>query len=244
MKTWILDDDINSIAAIKAALSSYPQIEIVHTFTSGKEFKEQLQQQECEVLFLDIELDNEHGFEIARYLEENYQQVRLVFVTGYSSYAIDGYDFHPVSFLTKPLDSKKVEKCVQLLEKSFQNNNDDYLKAKIAFKTMNSFLMFKVSDILYVERNNRKNYVVTTRGTNRIGNYTIKNLEIMLEKYGFYCCHQSFVINVNRIKAIEVCGIAVYEAVMDYQDLKVPVSRNHYDELKQLLAQLTTNQTQ
>ena len=112
IKALILDDDENSRKAAFAELSAFADIEIVGQFSHSVELFDYLENHFAQLLFLDIELDEEMGFTVARRLRLEYPDILIVFLTGHATYAIDGYDFQPVNFLTKPINKLKLEQTI------------------------------------------------------------------------------------------------------------------------------------
>lgn len=237
IKTVILDDDINSQKAALAALKNYKDIEVVERFVHSQDLFEYLEHESIDLLFLDIELNQEFGLEVAEKIRKKYPQSLIVFFTGHASYAIDGYDFEPVSFLTKPINHVKLEKTIQNVRNRLALNKERKKSVQLMFKCMKGYQMMKVKDIFYVEHKNRKNYLITSHGEQRIANYTVKELEKMLEPYGFFCCHQSFIIPLDRVQSINDIGRQLYVVQLKDVQEDIPISRHKYEELREKLSQ-------
>lgn len=240
IKTVILDDDANSRIAACTALAAYPEIEIVGEFGRGAELFAFLADNPAHLAFLDIELNQEMGFDIAKTLRREYPKLMIVFLTGHSSYAIDGYDFHPINFLTKPINPGKLAQTVEEVRRRL-GERAEQSSAKLMFHLLQGYRIIEVRDICYLERANRKNYLHTEKETLRIMNYTMKELEEMLTQHGFFLCHQSFIISLFRIRAVRDAGRQLYEAEVSGGDKPIPVARSRYDELMQKLKQIQPN---
>ncbi len=193
IRTVILDDDSSSVTAASTALSVYPEIEIIGCFSHSKELFDFLEGHTAHLLFLDIELDGEMGFSIAQRLMQNNADLMIVFLTGHSSYAIDGYNFHPIDFLTKPINTIKLERTINEVRKRMKQQNGQR-SAKLMFRLQHGYKIIDVRDICYIERLDRKNYLHTASETLCIAGYTMAELEEMLTEHGFFLCHQSFLI--------------------------------------------------
>ncbi|SFG52226.1 two component transcriptional regulator, LytTR family [Lachnospiraceae bacterium C7] len=236
MRLAILDDDINSIKAARGAILRYPQVEFLDYFTKPEDLFENLYKYDG--IFLDIELGQDNGFEIAQKIIDTDSQMQLVFLTGHASYAIDGYDFNPVNFLTKPINEKKLKRTIEQLEEKIDDIEED---AQIMFRMKKGYEIINVKDIDYIERRNRKNYLMYKGKEERISNYSMKELLDMLEKYGFFMCHQSFIVSLKKIENIIDEGNQRY--ILKLEDCKelIPVSRNKKDELEKKLEKMYRN---
>ncbi len=234
IRTVLVDDDANSRRAAKTALMEYDEIDIAGEFDSGAALFEFMENNGAELVFLDIELERETGFEIAARLMDGYPDIMFVFLTGHSTYAIDGYDFQPVNFLTKPINPDKLRRTVELV-KSRKNGANAFKTGKIMFKCSKEYNMIDTADICYIERRGRKNWLVTDKGELQIAYYTMGELMDMLEGYGFFLCHQSYIIALGRVEKVYEEGRFLYYAVLKGTDEKIPISRGHYDELRRAL---------
>ena len=230
IRTLILDDDSNSRLAADTALAEHPEIKIVGSFSHSSELFEFLKSDSAQLLFLDIELDGETGFAAARRLRDEYPDLMIVFLTGHSSYAIDGYDFQPINFLTKPINDLKLEQAVAEA-KNRLGKLSGQRSAKLMFRLQQGYRILDVRDICYIERLKRKNYLHTADETLCIAGYTMHELEQMLEEYDFFLCHQSFIISLYRAQTVRDVGRQLYEVLLRDCAVPVPVSRLHYDEL-------------
>ena len=91
--------------------------------------------------------------------------------------------------------------------------------------------MVKVSDIRCFERRSRKIYMIGISGEEQVSGCTLHELESMLERYGFFCCHQSVLVSVGHITAIRDARRQLYELTLQDVDKPLPVSRHKYNEL-------------
>lgn len=235
IKTMILDDDRNSRLAAKTALSKFDSIEITGEFENSEEMFEYLKTGSADLLFLDIELREEMGFDIAKQLRREYPGLMIVFLTGHSSYAIDGYDFQPINFLTKPINVIKLKKTVAEAESRLKVQVKPK-NAKIMFRLKKGHAIIDISDICYIERTQRKNYLNTADKTIQISGYTMHELEDIMEEHGFFMCHQSYIISLYRVTAVRDTGRQLYEVTLKGCKTAIPVSRGRYEELMKQLS--------
>lgn len=241
IRTVLLDDDPLSRQAAKAALSAYSDVEIIREFSESRSFFTFLQEASVDLLFLDIELDHETGFEIAGRMKAEYPDVMIVFLTGHSTYAIDGYDFSPVNFLVKPINVQKLSQTLEEVRRRLNRVDNTRKSAKIMLRLTNGMQVIRIDDIRYFERWNRKIYMVCHDKKQSVGGYTMQELETMLEPYGFYCCHQSFLVSLSHVSGLRDIGRQLYEITVRDREETVPVSRHRYNELVKKLKEIGVN---
>ena len=58
---------------------------------------------DVQIVFLDIEMPGINGLESARILNEKFNDINIIFVTGHPEYSLEAFDVHPSGFLTKPV---------------------------------------------------------------------------------------------------------------------------------------------
>ena len=237
IKTLLLDDDIPSQKAACAALAAFPQIEIAGRFRTGGELFAWLEKEDAQLLFLDIELREELGFQVAERLRRSHPELLIVFLTGHASYAIDGYDFQPVNFLTKPINHAKLENTIREVERRLESR-PRRRGAQVMFRLARSYRIVDVDDICLIERQDRKNYLVLPGERIRVAYDTMRELEEMLEPHDFFLCHQSYLISLRRVKRVRDAGRQLYEVTLEDYEPPVPISRNRYLELLARLREL------
>ena len=237
IRTLILDDDANSRLAARTALAQYEDVELAAEFADSRGLLGYLAKNTAQLLFLDIELKDEFGFSVAETLRRDYPELLIVFLTGHSSYAIDGYGVEPVNFLTKPINPAKLEQTIRQVRQRLAPSGQQR-SAQLMFRLHTGYHVIDVRDILYIERQDRKNILHTVDGEFRMGVYSMHELEEMLAPYGFFLCHQSFLLSLYRVQILRDAGRQLYEAVLRDAKMPVPVSRNRYDAMKQALEAL------
>lgn len=124
-----------------------------------------------------------------------------------------------------------------------QQTKREAANRSLLIKTRSGYQLTPVSDILFVERSNRKNRIVTQSGAeiHPMG-YTMNQLEQMLEGCGFYRCYQSFIVNLSKVSFIRADGSSkTYAIQFDGYDGEVLLSRDKYPELLTLLKEKYAN---
>ncbi len=202
IKIAICDDDKYICSIIEDIILEYKKntntsLE-VEVFFSGKEFLKYIKERErFDLIFLDIELCDTTGIEIANEIRKNMEDYisKIVFITSKSGYEKQLFDTQPLNFIEKPILKDKILHSVKLTEK-LNNIENNYFE----FKTGVSIYKVKYSDILYFERNKRKIDLITIN--NRYSFYkTLNELNSILPKI-FISPNNSQIINFNNTQII------------------------------------------
>lgn len=115
MNILAVDDEKNALEGLESALRRALPNADIHSFRTAADALEFAGHTTCAVAFLDIELRDMNGLELAKRLKDLHGDTNIVFVTGYSEYAIDAFDIHASGYLLKPVTVEKVLDAMQNL---------------------------------------------------------------------------------------------------------------------------------
>lgn len=112
LKAVIIDDEYSARNVLSNLLKlSFPAIEIVATAENLLDGVEAIKTQEPDLVFLDVEMPNFAGYEIARFFEEI--NFHIIFITAYNQYAIKAFEVNAIDYLLKPIDRKKLALAIE-----------------------------------------------------------------------------------------------------------------------------------
>ena len=155
--------------------------------------------EDIDILFLDIQLPDITGMEVAKQIRKIDKNVLIVFVTNLHQYAIEGYEVGAFDFVLKPLNytgfSMKLERiCNELLHKSRQET--------YTIKTRQGMRKLLIIDIDYVEVMNHD--LIFHMGEEKIKiRRTMSELVRALSPYYFSQCNSCYLVNLRRIEEIK-----------------------------------------
>jgi two-component system LytT family response regulator len=213
IRSIIVDDELKSRESLKILIEDFCEgVTVAALCQNIDEAVLAITQIKPDLVFLDIQLQRETGFDLlTRYEEFDFE---VIFTTAYSEYAIKAFKFSAIDYLLKPIDIeelknalKKVEKRIkntdvtdriqQLLQNMRTGTTDNY---KLALPTADGLVFVKVSDILYCEASS--NYTEITMADNKkyLVSRTLKEYDEILSEQNFFRIHHSYLINLNGIK--------------------------------------------
>ena len=214
----IVDDEKLAREKIELYLSNIDTLDLIGSFSTAEAFLENWGKRENLILFLDINLPNLNGLELASMVNQGNQ---IIFTTAYSEYALDGFELDAVDYLLKPFSFKRFLRAITKAQN--QSISNDSILIKEGKKTH----QLQYSDIFYIE--GMKEYIIwhTTRG--KIIEYnSLKNLEKKLKSRGFYQVHKSFIVNFAKVEYFETNSLFIHEK-------DIPVGRTFKDSFNQLI---------
>ena len=230
IKCIIVDDEPSAVDILKIYVEKIPYLSLQLATTDAIEALTFIQTNQTDLVFLDINMPDISGLDFAK-LTQN--KAKVIFTTAYSEFALDSYKYNAVDYLMKPVSFDNFLRASQKLLNSntLQNKEsvpdekepvDNYFYVKTERKGKISKVMF--NDILYIE--SLKNYVAihTTDKEQIISLLTMKEMEERLPSNNFFRCHKSFVVALDKIKAVDGNEII-------FQELKekVPIGATYRD---------------
>lgn len=128
IRAIIVDDEIPVLNLLKMCLNKTEQVDIIGAFTDPFEALDNINKTKPDVVFLDIEMPDMNGLELASHLIENNDELMVVFVTGYNQYALEAFQVNALDYILKPVNPNKIQKCISRLIKLKLSSNVKELK--------------------------------------------------------------------------------------------------------------------
>lgn len=225
IKTLIVDDEPLALDILETYINKLPDLELVAKCDNAIDANEMIQKEDIDLVFLDIKMPQMTGIELVRSLSK---APKIVFTTAYEEYALDGFELNAVDYLMKPIAFDRFLKAVNkakesLAPKSNNNQAEDFFFVKADKK----LVKIHFNEILYIE--GLKDYVIIKKEVGRvIALQTMKSLETKLPDQIFMRVHRSYIVNIQKIKA--VIGNAI-EIIESGQPKHIPIGKNYKEDL-------------
>lgn len=179
------------------------------------------------------------GNHLSIVLAQEYPHIQTVIYSGSRENSYYACTSQCAGFLLTPFDPLAFQALTDRLAYIYdlQQAKREAANRSIMIKTKNGYQLTRLSDILFIERSNRKNRIVTTDGREIVLlGYTMNQIEEMLSGSGFYRCYQSFIVNLSKVVFIRADNDTKNYAIQfSGYDGEVLLSRDKYAELVELL---------
>ena len=203
MTCMIVDDEPLAVRLLESYVEKTPDLELMASFTDSITAINAVKAQKPDLLFLDIQMPNFDGMELAHSLPE---ETRVVFTTAFKEYAFESYEVNALDFLLKPIRYNKflaaVEKAKKLYQQPIapqpQQSNSLFIRVEGEWRNI------AIDKITYV--NGMKDYVMfylDNEPKALITHLTMKAVEEMLPKDKFLRIHRSYIVHVDKIKKVD-----------------------------------------
>lgn len=225
LKCVAIDDEPLALELISNYVSRIPDLELWHTFEDGVSGAEYLQKTAVDLLFLDVNMPDISGIDLARALDN---RPLIIFTTAYKQFAFEGFELEAVDYLLKPIDFERFSKAVQKALDYYKYKNNTQPIANDSFIYVHSeYRMVKIvlDAIVYLE--SMEDYV-KIHLENLPPVLTLMPLKRMLEKlpaHEFKRIHRSFIVPLKKVKSVQNRKVKL-------NDIELPISNSYADDVK------------
>ena len=215
-----VDDEPLALGLVSSFAAQTPFLNLVGKFSSAVEALRAIHSQKIDLVFLDIQMPDLNGLELARVLDNSKtNRPRIIFTTAYNQFALEGYKVDALDYLLKPFSyeeflhaANKALAYAELVEKSNtpqavpvpataaeERIEDEYLFLKVEYQ----LVRLALNDLLYIE--GLKDYVkVWLKSAEKpvLSLTSLKTLEEKLPSGKFLRVHRSFIVALDKINSI------------------------------------------
>ena len=249
-KTLIIDDEIHCREYLSDLIEKFcPDLSIVGTAGTVQKAMCIISSEKPDLLFLDIHLSNESGFELLDNVSFNSEKTSVIFTTAYDQFAIKAFRYSAVDYLMKPVN---VDELIESVNK-FRNNtrSKEYKEIfgmlkkaanqtsfnKLCIPVNNGFQLIDTDTILYFKADGSYTTVSLEKKKALLVSKPLSFFEEIPDEKLFYRVHRSFLVNVTKIVA--------YDANEGYIELvnseKIPVSNRKRKYVSNVFREMINN---
>jgi two-component system, LytTR family, response regulator LytT len=210
-----IDDEPLALELVSKFIEQTAFLKLTGKFSNAIEALSFINQQEVQLIFMDIQMPDLSGMELARVLDgkKKSDQTRIIFATAYHQFAIEGYKVDALDYLLKPYS---YEEFLNAATKAFayferlnqegksenkepEKSNPDYIFLKVEYQLVKVLL----KDIAYVEA--YKDYVkvhLISKPNPILSLTSLKSMEELLPSDQFMRVHRSFIVALDHIESV------------------------------------------
>jgi DNA-binding LytR/AlgR family response regulator len=250
LNVLIIEDEAPAAEKLERYLLKYnPEIKILTRLDSVSTAVTWLEDHQAEVdlIFMDVQLTDGKSFEI-------FKQVKVVkpviFITAYNEYALDAFKVSSIDYLLKPITLTDLTTSLQKLEslseqlrwsesKSNQvvevlTGKEKLIKTRFMVKLGDHIRSVTTDQISLFYADGRDVYLITNQLKKFIIDYTLENLEEVLDTKMFYRLNRSYIININSVQDVVVYSNSRLKITPTIKwEQEIIVSREKVSEFKE-----------
>lgn len=222
MKIAICDDEPSDLGILRSLVRQYDAKLDVSEFPSAKSLLEAYEQSFFDLVFLDIEMNEPNGFEIAQILMQRSDKPLIVFVSNSSEYTLRGYGI-AFRYLKKPISYDSMSHVLGLAI-------EHIVPQKITITVKGQTMLLSVQEIYYVEVINHNIEIHTKSGLISFRGQ-LKDIEAALPKTGFAKPHNSYIVNLAEVRSMDTKNLDLMDGTV------IPISQRNRKAFEKALFQ-------
>ncbi|MPT32234.1 MAG: response regulator transcription factor [Chryseobacterium sp.] len=221
IKCVILDDELLAISYLKLLCDQIEGIGVVKAFNNPKVFLQEIDDIDCDVCILDIEMPGMNGLQVAELVKDK----KIIFTTAYKEYAAEAFDLDVVDYVRKPI---KKERLQQAFEKAGKLLNEHQKNQFFEWNTNLGKTRIFVNDIIYIKTSEidsrDKDLKLKNNSEIILKNLSFKNLFELLPQKNFVQINKKEMVNIQHIQVVSSSEIILDINSPEGNPLKLLVS--------------------
>jgi DNA-binding LytR/AlgR family response regulator len=236
IRCLIIDDEPLALRLVSTYCAQVPELEIVATCSSAIDAFSILRQQRIDLMFLDIKMPLLLGTDFIRSLSD---PPKVILITAYREYALDGYELDIVDYLLKPVSFARFMKAVEKVGRQLSNEwsftdksgeNNGKKDPFLYFRINKEMVKVLVNEILFLE--SRKEYTMLYLEGDRtlLVKQSITSLEKLLSPHRFFRVHRSYMVMREKVHSFNATQIRIGSH-------NIPIGRLYKGRVEEVLKQ-------
>jgi two-component system LytT family response regulator len=212
IKTLIIDDEQNARENLKIIINDFcPELSVVAEAESADKARALILDLKPDLLFLDINMPKEDGFELLDSLEN--KNISVIFVTAHNQFAMKALKVGAIDYIEKPIDIEELQTAVRKVSDSFSEMSsktdfgilkhllEEYKEGNnsktIAIPTLSGYEIIQVKEIVNLEADESYTKIFLADGKKCVSSMTIAKYEKVLDSSTFFRVHKSHIVNIR-----------------------------------------------
>jgi two-component system, LytTR family, response regulator len=247
LRAYVVDDERLAVERLVRLLEATGRVAIAGSTTDSETALAYLREHLVDVLFLDIQMPGLTGFDLLERL--NRDDLPVVFTTAYDRYAVEAFEVNSVDYLLKPIEPERLDRALDRCQtraaprpdpKTFARDVAAHLTGRRALERMASrsgerTVIFETARVSHFIAKDKLTFAVVN-GHEHVIDFTLNQLEALLDPRRFARIHRNALVNVNFVQELDAWvdgGVLV--RLKDDQRTELSVARDRVRPLKERL---------
>ena len=231
MRILIVEDETTSAKRLKRLIlqlfSDKPCPEVSHV-ESLEAALSLLERKKIDLLFLDLNLNGQNGFEILKHVVS--QSFHTIIVSAYGEKAIEAFEYGVLDFIVKPVMPERLNKAINRFY--FPDRSQNYTEF-LTVRKMGSLELIPVSQIKYIQAVKHYSELYLENGNKRFHDKSLEKLYCTLPEF-FERIHKSYIVNLEFVKEFQSRTGSRYQVKLK-DDSILPVGRTRVEKIREKL---------
>jgi two-component system, LytTR family, response regulator len=232
IRALVVDDEALARRNVTALLRRDPDIGSIAECSSGVSAIEEIRSSKPDLVFLDVQMPECDGFDVLELLGGDLPPA-VVFVTAYDEYALRAFDAGALDYLLKPFDDARFGRALNRAKEKLAHRLAPKPRTaeRLVVRSQGQVLFVKPADIDWIEAAGY--YACLHVGSDtHVLRRSLSELERDLEEENFIRIHRSIIVNLDRVRGLELHAEGDYEVVLSSK-ARLRLSRRYRKRLEE-----------
>ena len=251
----IIDDEVIIQQSLKILVrQNCPEIKIIGSAISAEEGRLLLKSNDVQLIFLDISMPRENGFEFLTTIPK--EKYAIIFTTAHEEYALKAIKASAIDYLLKPIDPNELKEAVSKaisylnlrnqkteFQETYRRSLEDLAKQssnqrieKLTVVEKFGFKIVEIKQIKYLEADSNYTILHLSGFEKIVSSKSLGEFEKVLDVQPFFRIHKSTIVNLNFLKGFS--SYQGYFAILD-DETKLSISRRRFNEFREAVNSLS-----
>jgi two-component system, LytTR family, response regulator len=238
IQALVVDDESLARSNVTVLLRRDPDIGSVTECASGFDAIEAIRKSKPDLVFLDVQMPECGGFDVLELLGSDVPPT-IIFVTAYDEYALRAFEAGALDYLLKPFDDARFARALNRAKQRLANCLPPQSRAaeRLVVRSQGQVLFLSVADIDWIEAAGYYACLHVGKDTH-ILRRSLLELEEDLGDEKFIRIHRSIVVNLERIRGLELQPGGEYEVVLKSR-VRLRLSRRYRKRLRDRMSEMS-----
>jgi DNA-binding LytR/AlgR family response regulator len=234
LRAIVVDDEPLAREELMFLLGQCKQVDVVGEARGAAEAQRLCDEQEPEVAFIDLRMPDIDGLALAQQLRHKLPDLDVIIVSGHDDGALRGFNAKITDYLLKPVRLQRLKQALERVTVARPNALEPGNPLRrFAVRRKGSFVVIELRDVVYFEVRDDFVWAVTERDRFAL-DVRLARLARQLDPAVFFQSHRSYIVRVDKIRAIEPAGARTFHLLVDHPDEpKVPLARDRASKLRE-----------
>ena len=200
-RSVIIDDERLNVSYLNDLLKTHcPEIEVVATAYSVESGIKIIVDFRPVILFLDIEIRNQSGFDLLRSVENH--KMEVILITAHEKYSLSAFKYSVVDYILKPIDIEEltnaVQRAIMRISDTAEDQDTDYEMESLCIYHRDHVEFVPFKDIIRLSSSGGYTTVHATQHKKAISSRSLKETEAVLPR-NFFRVHHSHIVNKEHV---------------------------------------------
>jgi two-component system LytT family response regulator len=238
IRTLLIEDDRLARSIHRRMLALHPEVRVVGEATSMRAARILLVRDNYDLVFLDIQLVGGNGFDL---MADVRRDARVIFLTAHNQHALRAFEVNALDYLIKPVRAARLAaSLLRLPRRAAEVQPPAHLHTEdtVLLKSTKHRRLVPIPTIVVIESQGNYSLVQLADGSRELVRRSLKDWAALLPAETFLRVYRTALVNLSHVTGFHRAGPKVFSLRLAGQRRLVPVSRDHWREVKQRLPKL------